>query len=279
MADSTPSSKDSKARLAPQGEGPRKKHMANPPDFSDSNSLVTFIIVEGEGEKKKKETKFTVHKEVACYHSEVWRAAFNSNFIEGQTQTYRLEDTTPRAFKLLVQWLYFQKIQIKYLEVDNMILSDEDYALVELWVLADRISNAKLQNHTLNMLDQIQGKQTVFKSGPLNYVYTHTSSDSLLRKYYVKLIASRISSLSFKLYSSHFPQEMLIDLATFFTEKRGNTCNPFDLSEFLVPIEEEAKHDVLESAFIDSKNHMQRSESISNAPTPKFSWGLLAQHG
>jgi hypothetical protein len=33
----------------------------------------------------------------------VLEAAFNSEFVEGQTQTYRLEDATERAFRLLVQ--------------------------------------------------------------------------------------------------------------------------------------------------------------------------------
>lgn len=40
------------------------------------------------------------------------RAAFNSSFIEGQTQTYRLEDIDPAAFRLFVQWLYSQKIDL-----------------------------------------------------------------------------------------------------------------------------------------------------------------------
>ncbi|KAF4626618.1 hypothetical protein G7Y89_g11540 [Cudoniella acicularis] len=59
---------------------PRKTHRMNPPDFSDSNFLVTFTISSG----PKQET-FTVHKEVACYHSPVLNAAFNSDFVEGQT--------------------------------------------------------------------------------------------------------------------------------------------------------------------------------------------------
>jgi hypothetical protein len=53
-----------------------------------------------------------VHKEFACFASPVFDAAFNSNFIEGQTQTYKLDDTTSRAFRLLTQWLYFEKLKI-----------------------------------------------------------------------------------------------------------------------------------------------------------------------
>ncbi|TVY34190.1 hypothetical protein LSUB1_G007683 [Lachnellula subtilissima] len=246
MAGSIPSSKDSKARPASQSEGPRKKHKATPPDFSDSNSLVTFIVVENKG-RKKTETKFTVHKEVACYHSTVWRAAFKSNFIEGQTQTYQLEDTTSRAFKLLVQWLYSQRIQVRQLDNDwvrNNAISeskDEDYALLELWVLADRISNAKLQNCTLDKIDQIWRKHHTIATQTLNYVYTHTSSDSSLRKYFVKTYACGLEPAGFKHLGHHLPNKMLIDLAIFHAKQRHIGVD-IDLSEFLVPIEEEAKN-------------------------------------
>lgn len=56
--------------------------------------------------------EFMVHKEFACYYSPVFDAAFNSNFIEGQSQIYILDDTTEGAFRLLIQWIYGQKLHI-----------------------------------------------------------------------------------------------------------------------------------------------------------------------
>jgi BTB/POZ domain len=53
-----------------------------------------------------------VHKEVACLHSPVFKTAFNGSFVEGKTQTYRLEDTSVDVFRLLVQWLYSQKFKL-----------------------------------------------------------------------------------------------------------------------------------------------------------------------
>src|ERR1700678_3199043 len=41
--------------------------------FSDPDTLVTFLIGPGNNPKK-----FVVHKEVACYHSRVFDAAFNN---------------------------------------------------------------------------------------------------------------------------------------------------------------------------------------------------------
>jgi hypothetical protein len=49
----------------------------------------------------KNEEKFIIHKEFVVHYSPVLKAAFNSEFIEGKNQTYRLEDTTERALRLL----------------------------------------------------------------------------------------------------------------------------------------------------------------------------------
>jgi hypothetical protein len=54
-----------------------------------------------------------VLKEVACYYSPVFDAAFNSNFIEGQTQTCSLKDTSEGVFSLLLQWIYGQKVHVR----------------------------------------------------------------------------------------------------------------------------------------------------------------------
>ncbi|KAE9381274.1 hypothetical protein N431DRAFT_457876 [Stipitochalara longipes BDJ] len=77
-----------KLRRSAEIEQTRKRQRKEPVTFADPNSLVTFIIGE-----KDESTKFTIHKEVGCCHSKVLDAAFNSDFVEGQTQTYRLEDT------------------------------------------------------------------------------------------------------------------------------------------------------------------------------------------
>ncbi|KAG4424720.1 hypothetical protein IFR04_002068 [Cadophora malorum] len=128
------------------------------PDFSHPDVFVTFLIG-----PEPNPTKFVVHREFACYHSKVLNAAFNSNFIEGQTQTYQLEDTTPGTFKLLVQWLYTQKLKISQLtcpeqfgglaeKVDrdaDVCWYEEDMNLARLWVLADRLGMPKLQNNVM----------------------------------------------------------------------------------------------------------------------------------
>jgi hypothetical protein len=124
--------------------------------------------------------------EFACHYSPVLNAAFNSSFLEGQTQTYRLEDIGLSAFRLLVQWLYSQNIDL-HIEV-NIIPNDavqsvagagkndsskasdgqctneegdddddippelydawraQDLDLAQLWVAGDRLLMPRLQN-------------------------------------------------------------------------------------------------------------------------------------
>lgn len=42
------------------------------------------------------------HRELACYYSPVFKAAFNSQFIEGETQKYTLADVSPAVGRLLI---------------------------------------------------------------------------------------------------------------------------------------------------------------------------------
>lgn len=67
------------------------------------------ILQVGEGDKA---TKFMMHNEFACYYSSVFKAAFNSKFMEGQTQIYHLLDAYEKIVCLLIQWIYTQRKQI-----------------------------------------------------------------------------------------------------------------------------------------------------------------------
>jgi hypothetical protein len=53
------------------------------------------------------------------------RAAFTGPFLEGQTNTYRLGYVNPSVFRLLVQWLYPQKIDL-HIEIDSVLESAEN---------------------------------------------------------------------------------------------------------------------------------------------------------
>lgn len=139
------------------------------PVSSDSSSLVTFIIG-----KNGETVNFTAHKEVICCHSPVLEAAFNSNFIEGQTQTCRLEDTTEDAFKLFMQWIYSQRLTLKQLDDCWTTVEAEEVSeymnLMGLWVLADRLCIPCLQNAVITAADEIGEEHHILRPESCEYV-------------------------------------------------------------------------------------------------------------
>jgi hypothetical protein len=63
----------------------------------NSHQLVTLFA--GQNEEAK---SFLIHKDFACHYSPVLKAALNSSFIEGQTQSYRMEEDNHEAVHLLI---------------------------------------------------------------------------------------------------------------------------------------------------------------------------------
>lgn len=168
------------------------------------------------------------------------RAAFNSSFVEGQTQTYRLEDIGSDAFRLLVQWLYSQKIDVE-LEDDSVAghkdgetaakevevtpepeaaWASQDLGLVQLWVTADRLLIPRLQNAVMLTLDDLWNNpedERHSTTGCLSYVYEHTSIGSPLRSMVVDQFAYVAVPRRISEHPDDLPREMLVDLALVLT--------------------------------------------------------------
>jgi hypothetical protein len=169
---------------------------------------------------------FTVHKEFACHYSPVLKTAFNSNFIEGQTQTYRLQETTERAVRLLVPWFYTQKLDTFVPKETKEAVSDErkaessqDAALVELWVLAEKLLIPTLQNMVAREILECSRHAHEIQAGILHYVYEKTGRGSLLRRLIVDMCFRNLGTNIYQKYPERFPQEMLIELVTVFSMK------------------------------------------------------------
>jgi len=203
---------------------------------SDSNSLVTFIVGK-EGET----TKFTAHKEVVCYHSKVLRAAFNSNFVEGKTQTYCLEDTTGATFKFFMQWIYFQKLNVLQLQ-DTYTKSnstkeaalEEDFALAGLWILGDRLCMNRVQNAALQAISDVSGRWSTIRGRTFKFVYDNTASGSLLQQYLVASCAL-MDAGCWGSKPHNLPHQMLVDFGCFMIRKcRGDEKAELDVSDYFV---------------------------------------------
>ncbi len=143
-----------------------------------------------------------MQKEVAIFYSRVLEAAFNSDFAEGQTQTYTIEDVDEGVFKLFIQWLYRQKFGYYLTQAEADLLrqpeshTDEQLKtvkdkiekrqelLVRLWVLGDRFSIPRLQNLVVDDLENIRFTwNTTVPLRLLEEVYENTVEESRIRKF------------------------------------------------------------------------------------------------
>jgi len=216
--------------------------------------MVTLIAVESDDTKE-----FLVHKEFACHYSPTLNAAFNSTFIEGQTQTYRLEKISEGAVRLLVQWLYTQKLDIVQLrnsygepegdditEMNDEETKDEYLCLAQLWVLADQFLIPKLQNLVLRIFDEIRVKTEGMLDGCLSYVYENTSKESKIRLLFVHRFACYVSSDSYAKNPDDLPREMLLDLVIAYAEASENGGGMISRLEESLNVEDWSQYEVSE---------------------------------
>jgi hypothetical protein len=124
---------------------------------------------------------FKVHKEFACHYSPFLKAAFNSNFVEGQTQTYQCQDTSEVAVRLLIHWFYTQTLDTKPFNAnDRQAVLAEDRSLVKLWILADKMLIPRLQNLVVEKLVSLRSQANITLTHCIDYIYKHTAKGSPL---------------------------------------------------------------------------------------------------
>jgi len=209
---------------------------------SGSNELVTILV----GKEKK---PFAIHKEVASY-SPVLKAAFNSDFLEGQTQTYILEDASVGGFQLVTQWLYRQAFKSLFTkeELDKMaalpvncpLPRDEQHRifarqshLVDAYEVGDYLQLPRLQNLILDEIEELRLRWGSLLIGSLHYLYERRPQGDGLRELAFEECRRFIDAEVFLLENEVlFPKEFLLDCVKADRINRGQV-DPFtDRNEF-----------------------------------------------
>jgi len=197
----------------------RKGVKKNPPSFSSELVAITT----GNGEEVK---SFPIHKEFACHYSPIFNAAFNSNFFEGQNQSYHLEETDEETLQLLLQWLYSKQLSIPEMQKNGKrVPKDRTKTLVHLWILADKLLIPALMNNALQALDDIQTYNKTIYVFSAKFIYDNTVVGSPLRKYMVDQAAFLSHSSEYKKLSiqkDSLPYEFLLDVVVALTKKAKN---------------------------------------------------------
>ncbi|KAE9381306.1 hypothetical protein N431DRAFT_321692, partial [Stipitochalara longipes BDJ] len=192
--------------------------------------IVTIYV----GPEKK---PFIIHKEVACLHSPVFKTAFESTFVEGQTQSYVLEDTEPEIFQLLVQWLYSKTFQFSLSDADIVSLSastrhwasTSDEKIMAAKAIAGYLQIPRLQNLVIDRLEDLRVHCNLIAFGTLNYLYETFPPEALIRKLVFEHCALFLSSKVYQTAPDFFPKQMLVDQIV--TEKQSKE-QPLQLDPF-----------------------------------------------
>ena len=161
------------------------------------------------------------------------KAAFNSEFVEGETQTYRLEDIGKEAFSMFVRWLYTQKLEFEDQEVSIKEAADSAQTapmgrttaqlksqpriaiqknLATLWVLSEKLLIPRFQNLVMDTLISTWEKERCTTTC-ISYVYANTGDRAALRRVIVDKVAWHMKDGTFRAVQSFFPKEFYFDLA------------------------------------------------------------------
>lgn len=168
-----------------------------------------------------------VHKDFACYYSPVLKAAFNSDFLEGQTQTYTIEDCKALTIKFLVEWIYTQ--QISFDAIERTTAGKENHlALVGLWILAEKFLIPQLQNHVIRKVYELNHEANTIPLHCLNYVWENTPPGSPLRLFLLHLFASRARIDLYSKCPDSYPKEMLADIIKLIGNNGGQRPKDLD---------------------------------------------------
>jgi BTB/POZ domain len=150
--------------------------------FRWGSDFVTILVGEDT-------TRFAVHKDLICFYSEHFKAAFNSSFVEGVEQIIKFPDDSPGAIRLFVTWLY-----TRHLAVEGSLQNPQSaQPYIELYVFADKICCTPLRKRTYEVLESNLVISSLNEYN-ISHAYERTRTCSPLRAVICKRIAAWIST-------------------------------------------------------------------------------------
>jgi len=178
---------------------------------------VTLLI----GTEKK---PYTVHKDLLCFYSDYFRAAFNGSFKEAAERKIELAGVTVNVFEHFQVWLYTRRLNPLELMVSE---------LIHLWIFGDQHQIPLLQNYAVDGLFEKRTKEYCFAAGMALLVYEKTLPGSPLRRAIIEIYASCVlqeSENSQLRLAGFWSVESLIDLVRA-VESRPKGLNQYALQK------------------------------------------------
>jgi hypothetical protein len=137
---------------------------------------VTLIV----GQEKK---AYTLHKDLLCFYSDYFRAAFNGSFKEATERKLELPNIEPSLFEVFQVWLYTRDLQGP----------PENFRryqfLADLWALGDQYQIPLLQNQIMDKIFAKSEETGRFNVAVVPGLYAKTVAGSPLRKAVIEIVA------------------------------------------------------------------------------------------
>lgn len=159
---------------------------------------------------------YSVHKELLCFYSDFFRAAFNGSFKEAIESQIELLDVEIQVFEAFQAWLYTQSLPKNEEKPDTKIYPAWPL-LASLWIFGDKHRIPLLQN---TVMDAFIAKIDIDLQSPLlvmHTIYENTLSESPLRKAVIDIVTHRVAMLGDKggkgvcLLQNMWPPEACMD--------------------------------------------------------------------
>ncbi|KAG9657191.1 hypothetical protein KCU64_g5367, partial [Aureobasidium melanogenum] len=133
---------------------------------------------------------YILHKDLLCFYSDFFRAAFNGSFKEAAERKIELPNTEVDVFEAFQVWLYTQKMP-KNENTSSGKVHLEWPILIKLWIFGDKYQMPLLQNIVMdNSFDKVE----MDAETPLYWIrlaYENTTPNSPLRKAITDIMAYR----------------------------------------------------------------------------------------
>ena len=131
-------------------------------------------------------THWPLHERLLCYHSPFFASTFYDKKADarpGQNKSYGLPDEDDLPFELLVGWLYSRSLRQPTVEKDIG-------PLLDLYLLADKFEMEKLGSDVVETIRDFYHQTSTYPGlRRVQYIYSNTSEDNIMREMMVSSIA------------------------------------------------------------------------------------------
>ncbi|TIA13725.1 hypothetical protein D6C80_06131 [Aureobasidium pullulans] len=227
----------------PQIGGSAGKALSTPNRLPSSKKLYkeTVKILVGPGKEA-----YSVHKELLCFYSDFFRAAFNGSFKEAIESRIELPDAEVSIFEAFQTWLYARTLLNAE---DPMDKPDRPFyhshpILAKLWIFGDKYQIPLLQNNVIDIMHAKVEKDNNTPVKAIKLVYENALPGSSLREAIVTIMAHKAKlSVTDGVLGTHFAEHWTLEAAIDVMDKAASAWKS-DLPLWTLPKTERCHYHV-----------------------------------